>query len=122
MLEGSVRKAGNRVRITAQLIDGAKGDHVWADALRPRPHGHLRHPGRDLEGDRRRAAGQAAAEGKEAIENRGHLERRGLQPLPDGAAAMDQRELYGDPRRDEAIVRLCEQAHRSIPIMRRPGR
>jgi adenylate cyclase len=30
VLEGSVRKAGNRVRITAQLIDGAAGDHVWA--------------------------------------------------------------------------------------------
>src|SRR6185503_13346054 len=31
VLEGSVRKAGGRVRITAQLIDGAKGDHVWAE-------------------------------------------------------------------------------------------
>src|ERR1041385_9066194 len=31
VLEGSVRKAGNRVRITAQLIDGAEGDHGWAD-------------------------------------------------------------------------------------------
>src|SRR4029079_12209777 len=31
VLEGSVRKAGSRVRITAQLIDGAKGDHIWAD-------------------------------------------------------------------------------------------
>ena len=30
MLEGSVRKAGNRVRITAQLIEGASGNHVWA--------------------------------------------------------------------------------------------
>ncbi|MGL4281169.1 MAG: tetratricopeptide repeat protein, partial [Albidovulum sp.] len=30
LLEGSVRKAGNRVRITAQLIDGATGGHVWA--------------------------------------------------------------------------------------------
>ena len=30
VLEGSVRKAGNRVRITAQLIDGLSGNHVWA--------------------------------------------------------------------------------------------
>lgn len=31
ILEGSVRKIGNRVRITAQLIDGATGHHVWAE-------------------------------------------------------------------------------------------
>ncbi len=31
LLEGSVRKAGNRVRINAQLIDGATGGHLWAD-------------------------------------------------------------------------------------------
>jgi adenylate cyclase len=31
VLEGSVRKAGNRVRITAQLIDGGSGGHVWAE-------------------------------------------------------------------------------------------
>jgi TolB-like protein len=31
VLEGSVRKAGNRVRITAQLIEGETGGHVWAD-------------------------------------------------------------------------------------------
>ncbi len=30
LVEGSVRKAGNRVRITAQLIEGATGGHVWA--------------------------------------------------------------------------------------------
>ncbi len=30
-LEGSVRKAGGRVRITAQLIDGTTGGHVWAE-------------------------------------------------------------------------------------------
>jgi adenylate cyclase len=31
VLEGSVRKAGDRVRITAQLIDGESGRHVWAE-------------------------------------------------------------------------------------------
>ena len=31
VLEGSVRKATNRVRITGQLIEGASGNHVWAD-------------------------------------------------------------------------------------------
>jgi adenylate cyclase len=31
VLEGSVRKAGNRVRITAQLIEGTTGGHVWAE-------------------------------------------------------------------------------------------
>ena len=31
VLEGSVRKAGNRIRINAQLIDTKTGGHVWAD-------------------------------------------------------------------------------------------
>jgi len=31
VLEGSVRKAANRVRITAQLIDTTSGAHIWAD-------------------------------------------------------------------------------------------
>ncbi|MGC2319282.1 MAG: adenylate/guanylate cyclase domain-containing protein, partial [Bradyrhizobium sp.] len=31
VLEGSVRKGGNRMRITAQLIDATSGAHVWAD-------------------------------------------------------------------------------------------
>jgi TolB-like protein/class 3 adenylate cyclase len=31
VLEGSVRKVGNKVRITGQLIDGTNGAHVWAD-------------------------------------------------------------------------------------------
>jgi len=31
VLEGSVRRAGDRVRVTAQLIDGQTGSHVWAE-------------------------------------------------------------------------------------------
>src|SRR5262249_5148370 len=31
VVEGSVRKGGNRVRITAQLIDTANAAHIWAD-------------------------------------------------------------------------------------------
>ncbi len=31
LLEGSVRRAGNRLRITAQLIDGVTGGHLWAE-------------------------------------------------------------------------------------------
>ena len=31
VLEGAIRRAGNRVRITAQLVDAATGAHLWAD-------------------------------------------------------------------------------------------
>jgi len=31
ILEGSVRKAGNHIRVTAQLIDGTTGNHIWAE-------------------------------------------------------------------------------------------
>ena len=31
VVEGSVRKSGNKIRITAQLIDATTGDHRWAE-------------------------------------------------------------------------------------------
>ena len=31
VLEGSVRKAGNRIRVTSQLIDAESGAHIWAE-------------------------------------------------------------------------------------------
>jgi len=33
ILEGSVRKVGNRLRITAQLINAAEGDHLWSQTF-----------------------------------------------------------------------------------------
>jgi adenylate cyclase len=109
VLEGSVRKAGNRVRITAQLIDGAAGDHVWADRY-----------DRDLDDifaiqdEISKAIVDALKikllpEEKEAIENRGttnadayNLYLMARQQWISGA--------QGNPRREEAIVRLCQQA------------
>jgi TolB-like protein/Tfp pilus assembly protein PilF len=31
LLEGSVRRSGDRIRVTAQLIEGATGEHLWAE-------------------------------------------------------------------------------------------
>jgi adenylate cyclase len=31
VLEGSIRRAGDRIRVTAQLIDGETGNHIWAE-------------------------------------------------------------------------------------------
>jgi adenylate cyclase len=31
VLEGSVRKSGNRIRVTAQLVEAATGNHIWAE-------------------------------------------------------------------------------------------
>ena len=42
IVEGSVRKSGDRVRINAQLIDSTTGGHLWADPLRRRSQRCLR--------------------------------------------------------------------------------
>ena len=55
VLEGSVRKAGNRVRITAQLIEARSDTHLWSDVLRPRTRRHLRRAGRNCRSDQRDA-------------------------------------------------------------------
>ena len=37
LLEGSVRKSGNRLRITAQLVDTARGFHIWSESFDREP-------------------------------------------------------------------------------------
>ena len=46
VLEGSVRKAAGKVRITGQLIDAITGAHIWADQVRARPDRRFRASGR----------------------------------------------------------------------------
>jgi TolB-like protein/Tfp pilus assembly protein PilF len=38
ILEGGVRRSGNRIRITVQLIDVATGYHLWSDTIEPEAH------------------------------------------------------------------------------------
>ena len=109
VLEGSVRKAGNRVRITAQLIDGAKGDHVWAARY-----------DRDLTDifeiqDEISKAIVDALQVKLLPQEKSAIESRGTTNVDAYNLYLMARQqwisgTYGDPRRDEAIVRLCRQA------------
>ena len=109
VLEGSVRKAGSRVRINAQLIDGSTGKHLWADRF-----------DRDLTD-----IFEIQDEISKAI-----VDSLKVKLLPREKKAIEQRETsnidaynvylmarqqwisgsFGDPRRDEGIVRLCQQA------------
>ncbi|HEY2481034.1 MAG TPA: TIR domain-containing protein [Caulobacteraceae bacterium] len=109
VLEGSVRKAGGRVRITAQLIDGAAGDHLWAE----RYDRYLT----DIFAlqDEISEAIVKALKLKLLPEEKKAIERRGT----DSAEAYD---LYlmarqhrwmgndGDPRLLESVIRLCGKA------------
>ena len=109
VLEGSIRKAGNRVRITAQLIDGVKGDHVWAERW-----------DRDLTDifalqDEISQAIVAALKLKLLPEEKSAIASRGTQsPEAYELFLMAREEMfsgnYGDPRREETMVRLCQRA------------
>jgi adenylate cyclase len=109
VLEGSVRKAGNRVRITAQLIDGSKGDHVWA-ARYDRDLTDIF----EIQDEISKAIVDALkvkllpAE-KKAIENRGtsNVEAYNLYLM---ARQQWIQGSYGDLRRDKAILRFCKHS------------
>jgi adenylate cyclase len=109
VLEGSVRKAGDRVRITAQLIDGAKGDHVWADRY-----------DRELDDifaiqDEISKAIVDALRVKLLPKEKSAIENRGTSSAEAYNLYLMARQQWiggtpGNPRREEAIVRLCKQA------------
>jgi adenylate cyclase len=109
VLEGSVRKAGGRVRITAQLVDGSSNDHVWAERY-----------DRDLND-----IFALQAEISEAIvaalklkllpEEKKAIERRGTDNVEAYNLYLMARQTYitgheADVRRVDALIRLCNRA------------
>jgi adenylate cyclase len=119
LLEGSVRKAGGRVRITAQLIDGATGGHVWAERY-----------DRDLNDifalqDEISQAIVAALKLKLLPEEKKAIEQRGTSD-PEAYKLYLMARQYsvtgnvGNARRSEAIIRLCRRAIEIDPNYARP--
>jgi len=109
VLEGSVRKAGGRVRISAQLIDVSKDNHVWAERY-----------DRDLSDifalqDEISQAIVKALKLKLLPEERKAIEQRGTTNLEAYNLYLMARQFsvtgnYGNVRRCEAIIRLCRSA------------
>jgi adenylate cyclase len=109
VLEGSVRKAGSRVRINAQLIDGSTGKHLWADRF-----------DRDLDDiftiqDEISKAIVDALKVKLLPAEKKAIEKRGTSNVEAYNLYLMARQQwiqgsYGDLRRDKAILRFCKQA------------
>ena len=109
VLEGSVRKAGGRVRITAQLIEGTRDSQVWAERY-----------DRDLSDifalqDEISQAIVKALKLKLLPEEKKAIEHRGTDNVEAYNLYLMARQYYitgnvGDIRRDETIVRMCTRA------------
>jgi adenylate cyclase len=109
VLEGSVRKAGNRVRITAQLIDGAGGGHVWADRY-----------DRDLTDifeiqDEISKSIVDALKVKLLPQEKKAIAQRGTNDVEAYKLYLLARQYWvtgnhGDPRREERAMRICGRA------------
>ena len=109
VLEGSVRKSGGRVRITAQLIDGATGEHAWAERY-----------DRDLRDifamqDEISEAIVKALKLKLLPEEKKAIEQRGTANAEAYDLYLIARQTYTggaefDTRRNEAVIRLCKRA------------
>ena len=109
VLEGSVRKAGNKVRITAQLIDGKTGGHVWADRY-----------DRDIDDiftiqDEISKAIVKALRLKLLPEELEAIEKRGTNDVEAYNLYLLARQYWitgnhGDARREERVMRICGRA------------
>ena len=119
LLEGSVRKAGGRVRISAQLIDGATGGHVWAERY-----------DRDINNifalqDEISQAIVTALKLKLLPEEKSAIEQRGTTNPEAYKLYLMARQFSvtgngGSARRNEALIRLCRRAIEIDPDYARP--
>ena len=118
VLEGSVRKAGNRVRITAQLINGATNDHLWAERW-----------DRDLDDifalqDEISEAIVSALKIKLLPQEKKSIERRGTDSVEAyDLYLMARQELLAGAtgaRPYEALIRLCRRAVEIDPDYAQP--
>src|SRR6185437_13435044 len=85
VLEGSVRKAGGRVRISAQLVDCEDNGHVWAERY-DRDTSDIFALQDEISRHRQGAAAAAFAGREEGHRTARYRQRRGIRPVPDGAA------------------------------------
>jgi adenylate cyclase len=109
VVEGSVRKAGNRLRISAQLIAGDTGRHLWAERY-----------DRDLTDifeiqDEISHAIVKALELRLLPEEKKAIEARGTSNAEAYRFYLMARQqwiggTFGDVKRDEAIARICQQS------------
>ncbi|HEX5961868.1 MAG TPA: TIR domain-containing protein [Rhodanobacteraceae bacterium] len=118
VLEGSVRRAGGRVRITAQLIDGTSNRHVWAERY-----------DRDasdifaLQDEISRAIVKALKLRLLPSEKKA-IERRGTDSVEAHDLYLMARQIYVSSQSDEraslAIVRTCKRATEIDPNYAQP--
>ncbi|HEU4694252.1 MAG TPA: TIR domain-containing protein, partial [Vicinamibacterales bacterium] len=109
ILEGSVRKSGNRLRISAQLIDAATGQHLWAERY-DRELADIF----DIQDELSRAI-VAALKLKLLPEEKKAIERRGTDNAEAYNLYLMARQYWvagndGDWKREELIIRICERA------------
>ena len=109
VLGGSLRRAGNRLRITAQLVEAQHRHLRLGRALRPRAVGRLRGAGRDRAQHHPGPAHHPHPAGGEAARRQAHRRPARLRPLPEGPQLLPAHDALR-PRPRAADVRARDPA------------